>query len=568
MGTVLELPVVNDDDAEELPETDHKGNPLRPKRVYKPDPPARLGASGQPLDATKLTRREFVLEAISLTKHGNSKSLDVNIINQIRFMRDESSLSVHDPEGATAVDALLEDTGLKKLVDDLVADMELKVAQEAAECSSGLIEKRLTATGKSSLAKITGDGVLPTKGNGQTDTTNPKCVAIFLAANKLTPWHSAFDHRDYLRNEKDKTDERIDDATILDIKMRMNANKIYVSTEFVHETIKWLAGKYERHPVLEYFDSITWDGKQRLDRLLPDYFGTDDTIYHQAIGAKTLIAAARRVRKPGCKFDSMLTLVGPQGARKSTGVRTISGDDWFTDGMAVGIGPKETIELTCGKLIVETAELSGISKRDVAEVKQALSKQTDFARQAYGRVAVEVKRQFVMIGTTNDPQPLKDKTGNRRFWTATVGAIDVEALKRDRDQLWAEAACREERGERIWLEGIELKMAEDEQASRVEDDPLETRLDDLLGSKRAALVAKTDVYIALGCTNFSQVSGSIGTRVASWMDRNGWETVQRTHNRERQRCFTKGKMPPRLIFDTQIKSFVITTEAPSTNALH
>ncbi|MBS0251623.1 MAG: hypothetical protein JSR78_11240 [Proteobacteria bacterium] len=348
----------------------------------------------------------------------------------------------------------------------------------------------------------------------------------------------------------------------------MNANKIYVSTEFVHETVKWLAEKYERHPVLEYIDGHVWDKKPRLDRLLPDYFGTEDTIYHQAIGAKFLIAAVRRVRTPGCKFDNMLTLVGRQGAKKSTAARVIAGPDWFTDGMSVGIGPKETIELTCGKLIVETAELTGISKRDVAEVKQSLSKQTDFARQAYGRVAVEIKRQFVMIGTTNDPQPLKDKTGNRRFWTATVGEIDIEALKQDRDQLWAEAAHREKIGERIWLEGIELKMAEEEQASRVEDDPLETRLDDLLGSKRAAVVSKTDVYIALGCSNFSQASGSVGSRVASWMERNGWETVQRTHNRERQRCFAKGKAPPRLIFDTQLKCFITTTDAPSNNTLH
>lgn len=452
--------------------------------------------------------------------------------------------------------------------EDQTAEECLKRAQEKAAINAYLTSKRLTATGKDSLAQISDDGLIPTKANKQVDTSNPKCVAIFLAANKLTPWHNSFDHRDYLHNGRDSTDKRIDDATVLDTKIRLNACQIYVSTEFVYETLKWLAEKYTRHPVLEFIDSITWDRRPRLDRLLPDYFGTDDTIYHQAIGAKFLIAAVRRVRNPGCKFDNMLTLVGPQGALKSTALRLLAGSDWFTDGMSVGAGPKETIELTCGKLIVETAELTGMSKRDINEVKQSLSKQTDFARQAYGRVAIEVKRQFVMAGTTNDPQPLRDKTGNRRFWTATVGKIDIEALTRDRNQLWAEAARREKTGERIWLEGIELKMAEEEQDSRIEDDPLETRLDDLLGNTRAGIVSKTDVYTSLGCGNFAQASGAVGPRVASWMSRNGWESAQLAHHSKRQRCFTKGTNPCWHVYDAQSGVFCKEANAQGGTSLH
>ncbi len=242
---------------------------------------------------------------------------------------------------------------------------------------------------------------------------------------------------------------------------------------------------------------------------------------------------------------------------KSTALRTLASSPWFTDGMAVGSNAKETIELTCGKWIVETAELAGLSKRDVNEVKQALSKQSDNARQSYDRLASDVQRQFVFCGTTNNAQYLRDRTGNRRFWCVTVGKIAIEELERDRNQLWAEAAYREAQDERIYLKDAEYDLAVAEQAKREEDDELEIALDDLIDHFDEGQVTKLDLYAALGHEGVAvaRASGSVGAKVLSGMARRGWKSTRETIEKRRQWCFTKGTLPPLLVYDKDNKQF-------------
>jgi predicted P-loop ATPase len=169
--------------------------------------------------------------------------------------------------------------------------------------------------------------------------------------------------------------------------------------------------------VCDYLDSLEWDGSPRLDKWLVTYAGAEDSSYVRAVGPLTLIAAVRRVRWPGAKFDELPVLESPtQGTDKSTAIRILAvKDDWFTDYLPLNAEPKVVIERTCGKWIIEAGELSGMRRGDIDKLKGLLSRSADRGRLAYAKFPSEVPRQFIAIGTTNNREYLKDQT-NRRFW--------------------------------------------------------------------------------------------------------------------------------------------------------
>lgn len=252
------------------------------------------------------------------------------------------------------------------------------------------------------------------------------------------------------------------------------------------------------HPVRDYLDGLTWDGKPRIDTWLIDYAGAEDKAYVRAVGAIVLMAAARRVRQPGAKFDELLTLEGEQGLQKSSMLEAMAvNEDWFSDSIPLNAKDKEMIEGHAGKWICEIADLQGKSKAEVERVKAALSRKVDRARLAYARLPIEVQRQCVFIGTTNGKQYLTDQTGNRRFWPVRVGRIDIEKLKADRDQLWAEAAVREAAGESIRLPVEHWPEAVAEQAKRLVDNPFLDALAEGLAGRDGVLFVN-DAYEFLG----------------------------------------------------------------------
>jgi hypothetical protein len=207
------------------------------------------------------------------------------------------------------------------------------------------------------------------------------------------------------------------------------------------------------HPVREYLDSLRWDGKQRVDGWLTRYGHAELTPYTRAVGRIFLMAAVRRVRQPGCKYDEILTLCSPQGTGKSTMFKTLCPDsDWFHDSFSLSLDAKQIIEQASGKWIVEVSDMKGHSRKDDEHIKAVLSSSVDVSRLAYGRVTSRVQRQFIFAGTTNVERSLRDPTGNRRHWPVEVrDGIDLSALAKDRDQLWAEASQMEAEGGSIRL---------------------------------------------------------------------------------------------------------------------
>ena len=196
-------------------------------------------------------------------------------------------------------------------------------------------------------------------------------------------------------------------------------------------------------PIVDYLDSLDWDGICRLDTWLISYLGAEDTPLNRAFSKLTLVAAVRRARKPSCKFDHILVLEGPEGTMKSTSIVVLAGVENFSDQAILSASDKEQQELVRGVWLFEIAELTGIKKTEVERIKAFASRTHDRARPAYGRHRVDAPRRCVFIGTTNEDEYLQSPTGNRRFWpveTGVIRPINIDALRRDRNQLWAEAA--------------------------------------------------------------------------------------------------------------------------------
>ena len=245
---------------------------------------------------------------------------------------------------------------------------------------------------------------------------------------------------------------------------------INVAPMVVSRSVGAVARDIRVHPVREYLNRLQWDGTPRLEAWTITHLGAEDTPLNRSFGASWMIGAVARIMQPGAKADHMLILEGPQGAKKSSALATLAGDGWFTDELAE-IGSKDAALQMRGVWIIEIAELDAIGRAEVSRIKAFLSRTVDRYRPPYDRYVVDVPRQCVFAGSVNHDTYLRDETGNRRFWPVRCGRIDLDALQRDRDQLWAEAVVRYRQGAIWWIDDHDLIAAANaEQEARVEPD--------------------------------------------------------------------------------------------------
>jgi putative DNA primase/helicase len=216
------------------------------------------------------------------------------------------------------------------------------------------------------------------------------------------------------------------------------------TNELVERAVAVIAHRNPRHEVRDWLNSLRHDGMPRLNALTVRYLGADDTPYNRRVGEILLISAIARIKRPGCKVDTVPVLEGPQGARKSTAIKALFGA-WCSDS-AVEIGNKDAYQLLRGAWAIEFAEVDKYRGRDAAVLKSFISSPVDRYRPSYGRRTVDIPRQCVFVGTTNEVEYLGDATGGRRWLPVRVGEIDIEALRRDREQLFAEALAAYEAG--------------------------------------------------------------------------------------------------------------------------
>jgi predicted P-loop ATPase len=222
-------------------------------------------------------------------------------------------------------------------------------------------------------------------------------------------------------------------------------------------------------PLRDYLDGLQWDGTPRLASWLTTYCGAEPSAYVSEVGRRWCISAVARGFKPGVKADCMIVLEGAQGRRKSSALAALAGEDWFSDALPQ-MGTKDASSYLRGKWIIEVAELEAM-RSQMDAIKAFISRQVESYRPAYNREDVYEPRRCIFAGSTNKDDWQRDETGGRRFWPVRVGSIDVDAIARDRGQLWAEAVHLYRAGERWWLEGEEADQAQAEVAERRPDDP-------------------------------------------------------------------------------------------------
>lgn len=297
--------------------------------------------------------------------------------------------------------------------------------------------------------------------------------------------------------------------------------------EHVGDAAKQHALSNPFNPVVDYLETTqaAWDGTERLGGWLTTYLGAPEDELTRAIGRATLVAAVRRARSPGCKFDFITVLEGPQGSGKSSALRVLAGDDdVFSDAELLHLDGRGQMEAVQGVWIYELGELAGLRAADVEKVKAFASRTHDRARAAYERFTSDLPRCCIFVGTTNKDDYLRDATGNRRFWPVPTTTIDLAALRRDRDQLWAEAATVEAEGDPLGLPESLWETAAEVQRDRVAEDSWTDVLRDVSfqrhthGRKRVLTEA---LYRLLKIEPRDQTPAT-GQRLRAVMERLGW----------------------------------------------
>lgn len=280
------------------------------------------------------------------------------------------------------------------------------------------------------------------------------------------------------------------------------------------------------HPVRTYLRSLTWDGIRRVEGLMARYLGADDSTYARAVGRCFLVGAVARVMKPGAKVDTMPILEGTQGKGKSSALAILAGE-WFSDSKIV-IGSKDAYQALRGVWLLELGELEALNRAEIEGVKAFVSSRIDRYRPSYGRLEVEVPRQCVFAGTTNAEEYLADATGARRFHPVRTGELDLEALRRDRDQLWAETVALYDAGESWWLDHDLGTEAADEAEARYVRDPWEATVARFVTNPvfRIHGVTNEDCLAACGLDVALRNRGH-SIRMGNILKRLGWKRVKK-----------------------------------------
>lgn len=292
------------------------------------------------------------------------------------------------------------------------------------------------------------------------------------------------------------------------------------------------------HPVRDYLRGTKWDGTPRARRLLSDYLGAKDTPLHESLSMRWMLSAVARVMRPGCKVDTTLILVGKQGARKSTAIRVLAGE--YSADTLLDLGSKDLYESIHGVWIYELAELDSFRKAEWPKIKAILSSAKDRYRRPYSPAAEARERQCIFIGTTNDARFLGDPTGSRRFWPVTVGArVDIKALIRDRDQLWAEAVYLFDQGHKWWLTDEEADAMSEQAEAYRSLHPWHDRIESWL-DMQSSHVVMGDVLEKAVLKDPGQWHQGDAKIAGEIMRELGWSNKVRRVNGKIQRAWVKG----------------------------
>jgi predicted P-loop ATPase len=293
-----------------------------------------------------------------------------------------------------------------------------------------------------------------------------------------------------------------------------------ISKDTMHQAVDIRAADCGFHPVRTYLTSLVWDGTPRISTLFPAYFGAANNSYAAAIGTMFMVGMVARIFEPGCKADHMVVLEGVQGTLKSTACRVLGGA-FFSDALPDVSDGKDVSQHLRGKWLIEVSEMHAMGRAETTQLKAFITRQVERYRPSYGRKEAIEPRQCQFIGTTNRDTYLRDETGGRRFWPIKAGKIDIDALTRDRDQLFAEAVASYRNDAPWWPDkDFERQHIAPEQAARYEADVWEDTIADYLKTNTKVTVgqiAKEALHI-----DTPRIGRAEQNRIVAAMERIGW----------------------------------------------
>ena len=291
---------------------------------------------------------------------------------------------------------------------------------------------------------------------------------------------------------------------------------------------------HEYHPIQDYLNGLVWDCKPRVADWLASYMGVDSNSYVTNVGQWWLVSAIARAMVPGAKVDHTLILDGDQGAAKSSALEVLGGD-WFSDADLGDLKSKESALAMQGCWILELAEGEIFDRASTKTLKKYATKRRDDIVLKFSNLKTRMERQVVFALTCNEFQ-FVDKTGNRRFWPVKVGTIDLDALKADRDQLWAEATALYNSGAKWWpVTEHEKKLCKDVQAKHEAQDVWVEKI--AAGLMRVETTSASEVLDLLDIPTRSR-NHIISCRVCECLRRIGW--IEGTSRKDGVRRWGRG----------------------------
>jgi len=362
--------------------------------------------------------------------------------------------------------------------------------------------------------------------------------------------YNEFSHRIQLQKPTfwAKKPKDLDDNDILQIKQYLTTHNCEPTFNSLYEAIQTIAYNNRYHPVKQWLETLSWDGKSRVQTFFSEYMGAECTPYSQYIGRLFFVSAVKRIYHPGCKFDYMVILEGKQGVGKSMALNTLGGQ-WFGEASLTD-RDKDTVDKMQGLWIIEVAELEVFKKKEVESLKSFLSQQVDRVRLAYARTTKEFPRQSVFVGTINPDGMgyLKDTTGGRRFLPIAVNKIRVKQISADRDQLFAEALALMKQDDKIYIQEDMESDAVHEQELRLVVDVWENYIADWLKDPTKCqdnrLIQVSQVWTHALNGDLNRIDRAHQMRIASILRKFGYQNrVISSREKENYRAWVKDYDP-------------------------
>lgn len=358
------------------------------------------------------------------------------------------------------------------------------------------------------------------QGNPITNIDNCMRILNGWPAFQDLVWYDEFHQRYFTKWNTETVREWADIDTLnLTVILQREFGFLRIEDSTVGKSVLAMANQRVRNEPRDWMDSLAWDGVERISTFFIDAMGVEPGAYTHAVSHNFWISMVARIFRPGCQVDNMVILEGKEGIFKSKSLEAI-GERWYMNAHEQ-VTSKDFFMSLQGKLIVELSELDSFSKAEGTRIKQVITCRTDRYRAPYGRASQDNPRMSIFVGSTNERHYLRDNTGARRFWPLTVKRIDLDLIKRDREQLFAEAVSKFKSGEN-WYE-----MPGSETASVQEDrrqfDEWENGVSEFLMGKNSVMLA--DVANHLGVER-GRLDVQTQRRIGGLIRRLGWERLR------------------------------------------